>query len=91
MTEMPPSNRELMNKFFLVVGMDHPIKNRQMLPTGKYKFIFASDVPRIKLRSLYRQALALVTVSVYESFNLPVLEALSQGCPVIGLKSAIIP
>lgn len=36
-------------------------------------------------------AKALLTVSDYESFNLPVLEALSLGCPVIGLKSAIIP
>ena len=36
-------------------------------------------------------ATALLTASHYESFNFPVLEALSQGCPVIGLKSAIIP
>ena len=32
-----------------------------------------------------------MTASHYESFNFPILEALSQGCPVIGLKSAIIP
>jgi len=32
-----------------------------------------------------------VTASFYESFNLPVLEALSQGCQPIGLSSAIIP
>jgi len=32
-----------------------------------------------------------LTASYYESFNFPVLEALSQGCPVIGLESAIIP
>ena len=39
----------------------------------------------------YRQAAAYFTASHYESFNYPVLEALSQSCPVVGLESAIIP
>ena len=46
---------------------------------------------RSKLKKLYKEACALLTASYYESFNLPVLEALSQNCPVVGLKSAIIP
>lgn len=46
---------------------------------------------RKKLKTLYQNAKGLLTASLYESFNLPVLEALSQNCPVIGLKSAIIP
>ena len=88
-----PAGRDygLRNKFFLAVGMDHPIKNQKILPKSKYKFIVANNVSRTKLKSLYQKATALVTTSLYESFNLPVLEALSQGCPVIGLKSAIIP
>jgi hypothetical protein len=28
---------------------------------------------------------------MYESFHFPILEALSQGCPVIGYSSAVIP
>ncbi len=79
------------DKFFLTVGMDHPIKNKKVLPRYKHKFIVANNVSRIKLKLLYQKANALVTTSLYESFNLPVLEALSLGCPVIGLKSAIIP
>jgi len=78
-------------KFFLSVGMEHPIKNHKVLPINKYKFIVANNVSRTKLKELYCQATALVTTSLYESFNLPVLEALALGCPVIGLSSAIIP
>ncbi len=50
-----------------------------------------TKVQRSRLRSFYQTATAYVTASLYESYNLPVLEALSQKCPVIGLDSAIIP
>lgn len=50
-----------------------------------------SKISREEIKKLYQQATALLTSSFYESFNFPVLEALSQGCHVIGLKSAIIP
>lgn len=33
--------------------------------------------------SLYRGALAFISASYYESFSLPVLEAMSCGCPVV--------
>lgn len=46
---------------------------------------------RDELKGLYSEATAYLTASLYESCNLPVLEALAQNCPVIGLKSAIIP
>jgi glycosyltransferase involved in cell wall biosynthesis len=49
------------------------------------------QVQHEQLAVLYRQAYAYVTASRYESFNFPVLEALSVGCPVVGLESAIIP
>lgn len=58
----------------------------------KYKNISVfTKVPRARLRTLYQTASAYVSTSLYESYNLPVLEALSQKCPVIGLDSAIIP
>lgn len=58
----------------------------------KYKNISVfTKVPRVKLRTMYQTTTAYVTASLYESYNLPVLEALSQKCPVIGLDSAIIP
>ncbi len=105
-------------KYFLFVGMDHPIKNLEFLVKVFKKFkenkkfsgyklflvgnlkkfedeesdLFSvSNITRDELRILYSEATALLTASFYESFNFPVLEALSQNCPVIGLNSGIIP
>src|SRR3989344_3064951 len=50
-----------------------------------------SSINREQLRKLYAEATAYLTTSYYESFNFPVLEALSQNCTVLGLKGAIIP
>jgi glycosyltransferase involved in cell wall biosynthesis len=90
-------------KYFLFVGNNQLIKNIQFIKKVFESFKSSKDFKDIrlvlvtnkcsrkKLRSLYRGATALLTASFYESFNLPVLEALSQGCPVIGLNSAVIP
>lgn len=44
-----------------------------------------------ELRAAYSGAVALVYPSKYEGFGLPVLEALSCGCPVITTPNASIP
>ncbi len=100
--EMKTAQAANKEQIFLVVAMDHPIKNINFIKKafglfhqfsiGKnFRLIIARNFSRQRLLTLYRQAAALLTASLYESFNLPVLEALSQGCPVIGLQSAIIP
>lgn len=48
-------------------------------------------VNRPELRKMYQKATAVLMTSFYESFNLPVLEALSQKTQVVGLRHAIIP
>ena len=105
-------------KYFLFVGMNHPIKNLEFLINifkqfkknkkfleyklfligdlekfaDKANDIFSyTDITRGQLRKLYSEATAYLAASYYESFNFPVLEALAQNCPVIGLKDAIIP
>jgi len=59
--------------------------------TDNNDIIAVSHLSRQSLKSMYRKATALLTSSFYESFNIPVLEALSQKTQVIGLRSAIIP
>ncbi|MDF0553486.1 glycosyltransferase [Kamptonema sp. UHCC 0994] len=44
-----------------------------------------------ELRSAYSGALALVQTSKYEGFGLPLLEAISCGCPVIASQNSSIP
>jgi len=71
-------------KLFLVGDWkEYENKNKGIISIG--------NATRQKLKKLYQRAIALLTSSYYESFNFPVLEALSQGCPVIGLPAAIIP
>lgn len=73
-------------------------KNYKLFLIGDWKenedkekgIISVGNISRKKLKALYLKATALLTSSYYESFNFPVLEALVLGCPVIGLKSAII-
>ncbi len=90
-------------KYFLYVGMDHVIKNVEFIKKVFNEFIqdenyknyelkiISDNISRVELKKLYQNATALLTASHYESFNFPVLEALVNDCPVIGLKSAIIP
>lgn len=105
-------------KYFIFVGMNHPIKHIDFLIRAFHEFrkskkfsefklflignlknfadltenIFSYEVAdREALRKVYSQAIAYLTASHYESYNIPILESLSQNCQVIGLKSAVIP
>lgn len=117
MKTMPDILPSSYGKYFLFVGMNHPIKNIRFLVKAfrtlrkhkeyrDYKLLlvgpeYMKSIPhdnivviasanREELRKLYRQAVAYISASLYESFNLPILEALSQECQVVSLESAVI-
>lgn len=55
---------------------------------GKVHFIPAGDD---KLASLYANALAFTYPTQYEGFGIPVLEAMSCGCPVVTTNASALP
>lgn len=54
----------------------------QALKNPKVQIQIAGYVQGVTLRAAYASATALVFPSLCESFGIPVLEAISQGCPV---------
>ncbi len=52
---------------------------------------FLDYVPDEDLPALYQKAKCFVLVSLYEGFGLPVLEALSYGCPVVASNISSLP
>ena len=93
-------SKKTKRKFFLTLSGSQSIKNFSFIKeiffefkkkNPDYRLINIENVSRKKLIGLYQEARAFLTASHYESFNLPVLEALSLGCPVVALESAVIP
>src|SRR3989344_285950 len=55
---------------------------------GRHAIVRVPFISPQNLPSVFRKASALIWVSAYEGFGLPVLEALASGCPVITSKNA---
>ncbi len=53
--------------------------------------IFEGYVSEERKSQLYRNASCFVMPSLYEGFNIPLLEALSHGCPVVAADSSSLP
>jgi len=82
---MWPKNSEVE---LVTVGADWSEEERKSITelklSGKVRlFPFPDD---FVLRDLYNQALAFVYPSLYEGFGIPLLEAMSCGCPVIASR-----
>lgn len=69
----------------LLTGVGH---DRRPLPPGVES---AGHVAAERVPELYRTAAALVFPSLYEGFGLPLLEAMSSGCPVACSNAAALP
>ena len=69
---------------FYIVGSSLTEDERKILNSripGRYSVF--SNLEDEDLRSLYRNSICLLYPSSYEGFGLPIIEAFSQGCPVI--------
>jgi alpha-1,3-rhamnosyl/mannosyltransferase len=64
---------------------------RRELRIPEEKVTFLGFVNDSVLRTLYRHARLFVMPSFFEGFGLPVLEAMSSGCPVCCSRAASLP
>jgi len=73
----------------LIAGMRWAGVESEGMAPGSWTYLGRVSDP--VLVALYRRAAALVFPSKYEGFGLPVLEAMSLGCPVICSRAGSIP
>jgi glycosyltransferase involved in cell wall biosynthesis len=58
-------------------------EHQQLDRSGLRSRTFLVSASDVELRELYRNAACFVFPSLYEGFGLPILEAFSEGCPVV--------
>jgi glycosyltransferase involved in cell wall biosynthesis len=61
----------------------HPLLRLAKALGVEKRVVWLSHVELRELASLFRRATALIQPSIYEGFGLPIIEAMSCGCPVI--------
>jgi glycosyltransferase involved in cell wall biosynthesis len=67
----------------LIVGGSGPLNDYEMNQVHNLNTVVLSHIPDEEMPIAYSGAVALVYISRYEGFGLPVIEAMSCGCPVI--------
>jgi len=89
------SSRYLMENFDIVCFGGESISETEMnlmksldIPNEKIKLMHGDDA---KLARLYESATVFVYPSLYEGFGIPLLEAMSLGCPVACANAGSIP
>ena len=67
-------------------------ENMRLVERGADRFVKLFEFPPDEvLASLYAHCVALIYPSEYEGFGLPPLEAMTQGAPVLALRSSSLP
>lgn len=82
---------------FMTFRSNRKYKDYELLLVGDFKnyeqkgIVSIEYANRTDLQKLYAQSQAYLSASYYESYNFPILEALSQGCEVVATSTAVIP
>ncbi len=92
---LPAATREKIGLVLVISGRGGEVgtKVKSLLgkiPPGKAPLLVLSDLKEDRLAGLYASAAAFVFPSLDEGFGLPVLEAMSAGCPVITSKTSCL-
>ena len=87
--------KEIQNNFNIVCFGGGKFLNEELdyikslgISENKIQYLQGND---LELAEQYKTAFALIYPSLYEGFGLPILEAMSYGCPVISSNSSSLP
>ncbi len=79
----------------VLVGKKGWMYNEIFKQVGEYnlqeRVIFTGYIPDNELAVLYKNAFCYILPSFYEGFGIPILEAMSYGCPVISSFTSSLP
>ncbi|MBI3733164.1 MAG: glycosyltransferase family 4 protein [Chloroflexi bacterium] len=104
-TADPSKNQQAVLKAFAWLCKDPGFQHRLILlgshhcsddiatslePRAAGRIMRLSNLPRADVRDLYQACTAFLFPSYYEGFGLPVLEAMSCGCPVVASSIPVI-
>lgn len=76
-------------EFRIAGAPNHPALVAQAAEIGNFRFL--GKVPDAELPGLYREAVCLLFLSLYEGFGMPPLEAMACGTPVLCSDQASLP
>ena len=78
-------------KLIMIGITSEDLKRTEIPAIAKKRIVCHPYLQHKNLVKYYQESACLLTASLYESFNFPVLEALSQKTPVLGTETAVIP
>ena len=82
--------KKIKNITLVIVG-GNKLSTEEKLKLRKLDYLHYLGVPSKKLNILYNNAFCLLYPSSNEGFGIPILEAMSAGCPVVSVNISSVP